>query len=117
MSQKQQSASPTPIDDQADRSRLFAKRAAIINGLLALLGVSVASYVYFSFPIPDTIEYHSLDKFGQPTSPESALSYLFAYPALQVCAFLMPRVAALRAVHPARLPGLSLARSHRNARK
>ena len=43
MSQKQQSASPTPIDDQADRSRLFAKRAAIINGLLALLGVSVLS--------------------------------------------------------------------------
>jgi hypothetical protein len=100
MFQKQQSSSPTPINDQPDFPRRFARRAAIINGLLAFLGVSIASYVYFSFPIPDTIDYHSLDKFGQPISAESATSYLFSFPVLQVAAFLVPLLSARRGVHP-----------------
>lgn len=100
MSQDDPSASPTPAGDQTDPVLRFARRAAIINGLLAFLGVSVASYVYFSFPIPDTIEYHSLDKFGQPISPQSAILHLFAVPALQVAAFLVPLLLAWRGVHP-----------------
>ena len=89
-----------PFDDQLNLPGRFAKRAAIINGLLAFLGVSVASYVYFSFPIPDTIEHHSLDKFGQPIGAESAISYLFSLPTLQVAAFLVPLFLVWRGGQP-----------------
>jgi len=95
-----QNNSRMPIGDQPDFPRRFARRAAIINGLLAFLGVSVASYVYFSFPIPDTVEYHSLDKFGQPISPESATLYFFSLPALQIAAFWVALLLAWRGVDP-----------------
>jgi hypothetical protein len=67
-----------------------AKRVAIVNGLLALVGIGVALYVYCEFPIPATIAHHRLDKFGQPVGPESALSYLFAFPIFQVWLVVMP---------------------------
>ena len=68
----------------------YAKRVGIVNGLLALLGIGVALYVYCEFPIPATITHHRLDRFGEPVGPESALSYLFTFPIFQVWLVVMP---------------------------
>src|SRR6476659_1180126 len=75
----------------------FAKRVGIINGLLALFGISVALYVYCEFPIPPTIVHHRLDKFGQPVGPESTLLYLFVFPVFQVWLVIMPLFGGWRA--------------------
>jgi hypothetical protein len=77
----------------------FAKRVGIINGLLALVGISVALHVYLNFPIPTEISHHRLDKFGQPVGPESSLSYLFVFPCFQVWLVIVPLWGGWRATN------------------
>jgi hypothetical protein len=78
---------------------LFAKRVGIINGLLALVGISVASYVYFNFPIPTEIVRHGLDKFGRPLEPENAVLHLFVLPIFQVVLAVVPVWGVWRVTH------------------
>lgn len=89
MAENPQGVPPTQ-DELADLVRPFAMRVATINGLLAVLGIGIALYVYFAFPIPAKIDHHSVDRFGQPSEPENAILYLFVYPCFQVWLVVMP---------------------------
>ncbi|NEV00999.1 hypothetical protein [Bradyrhizobium uaiense] len=84
-----QNTQPTP-EELADILRELTKRAAIINALLAFVGISVTLYVYLKFPIPSEIIRHGLDKFGKPLEPENAISYLFAFPCFLIWLVVMP---------------------------
>ena len=98
MPENPQGVPPTP-DEFADLVKPFAMRVATINGLLAVLGIGIALYVYLAFPIPAKIDHHSVDRFGQPIEPENAIVFLFAYPFFQVWLVVMPLLGTWRLDH------------------
>jgi hypothetical protein len=71
----------------------------MINGLLALIGISIALYAYFSFPLPTETAHHGLDKFGRPLEPENTLLYLFVFPCFQMWLVVMPLWGGWRSTH------------------
>ncbi|NLS69661.1 hypothetical protein E3H11_12190 [Bradyrhizobium brasilense] len=97
MSQNAQ-ARPRVPDELAGVLRQLTKRTAIINALLAFVGISVTLYVYLKFPIPSEIIRHGLDRFGKPLEPENAISYLFVCPIFLVWLVLMPLWGARQAM-------------------
>ena len=78
---------------------LWSKRAGITNGVLALLGISVALYVYCNFPIPVEIPHHGFNRYGEPAGPENALIYLFVFPCFQVWLVAIPLWGGWRTAH------------------
>jgi hypothetical protein len=83
---------PIPARTMADASPIYMRIAAIVNGVLSLVGVGVSIYVYLKFPHPAMIEYPG--KFS--VSTESIESYIFSYPAFQIFVFVIPTIPALR---------------------
>lgn len=96
MSQNAQ-ASPRVPDELAGVLRQLMKRTAIVNALIALVGISVTLYVYLKCPIPSEIICHGLDKFGKPLEPENAISYLLVCPLFLGWLVLMPLLGARQA--------------------
>jgi hypothetical protein len=75
------------------RAQRFIRYAIIVSELLAMIGVGIAAFVYFHFPIPQNIGRDRLDKFGQVVGPENTILYLFVFPIFQVWIAAMPFLA------------------------
>lgn len=97
MSQNPQATPPAP-DELTGVLRQLLNRTAIINALLASVGIGVTLYVYLRFPIPSEIIHHGIDKFGEPLQPESAVSYLFSIPCFLIWLVVMPLWGSKRAI-------------------
>ena len=73
----------------AEASPRWMWMAAIANGILCLIGIAAAGYVYRAFPHLD-VDKHS-SQFSNSTE-----FYIFLYPALQIVIFLAPAIRSLR---------------------
>ena len=70
-----------------------SRRVAIINGVLCLTGILVASIAYFWFPHPDVVR-HVIVRFGVHERTESIISYLFFFSIVQIWLFAVLAMAA-----------------------
>jgi hypothetical protein len=83
---------PTPSRTIADASPAYAWIAAIANGILSLIGISAAAYVYLEFPHPAIVQHSG----RWSVQTESIESYIFTYPALHILLFVVLAVKAVR---------------------
>ena len=84
---------PTPGRTIADASPVYLRIAAIINGVLSLVGVGVSLYFYLEFPHPAVVKHPAPFTISDTESIES---YIFTYPVMQILIFLFPAVQSLR---------------------
>jgi hypothetical protein len=76
----------------ADASPAYLRMAAIVSGVLSLIGVWASIYVYLKFPHPAVVEHAG--RFS--ISTESFESYIFSYPAFQIVIFVILTIQSLR---------------------
>lgn len=76
----------------ADASPAYLRITVVASGILSLVGVLAAVWVYLKFPHLTVIEHSG----RWSDSAESIESYLFSYPAIQVATFVIAAIQLLR---------------------